>query len=116
MDFRDYLEMGEEIAGGRQELAKQLGVHANNITDAKRGNRGLPLVSCYKLAELIGAPRDAVAAAAALNTEKDEEVRAYLRPIVQAGQIARHLVVAMGITPIVIAVANKINELASLTC
>lgn len=116
MDFRDYLEMGEEIAGGRQELAKQLGVQPNNITNAKRGERGLPLASCYKLAELIGAPRDAVAAAAALNTEKDEEVRAYLRPIVQAGHIARHLVVAMGITPIVIAAANKLTELASLTC
>lgn len=116
MDFRDYLEMGEEIAGGRKELALKIGVQPNNITDAKRGQRGLPLASCYKLADMIGEARDVVAAAAALNTEKDEEVRAYLRPIVQAGQIARHLVVAMGITPIVIAVANKLNELASLTC
>ncbi len=116
MELRDYIELGEDTAGGWKQLAQKIGVHPNNLSSAKSGKRGLPLASCYKLADLIDAPRDAVAAAAALNTEKDEEVRAYLRPIVQAGQIARHLVVAMGITPIVIAAANKLNELASLTC
>lgn len=116
MDLRDYIELGEDAAGSGKELAEKIGVQPQNLTNAKRGQRGLPLASCYKLADLVGAPRDAVAAAAALNTEKDEEVRAYLRPIVQAGHIARHLVVALGITPIVIAVANKLNELASLTC
>lgn len=116
MELHDYIEEGERETGSGKKLAELLGLQPQALTAAKYGRRGLPLVSCYKLADLVGAPRDAVAAAAALNTEKDEEVRAYLRPIVQAGHIARHLVVALGITPIVIAVANKLNELASLTC
>lgn len=94
MDLRDFLILGEQKCGGRTELAHALAQQPNAITDAKRGARGLPLAACYKLADLIGAQRDAVAAASALVTEKDEGVRAYLRPFAQATRIAQHVAVA----------------------
>lgn len=88
MEFRDYLVMGETKAGGRAELATHLKQQPNAITDAKAGRRGLPLAACWKLAELIGASKEEVTAASALNTEKDEEVRAYLRPFVEHARAA----------------------------
>lgn len=84
MELRDYIEAGEKAAGGVTALAVAIGVSRTNIPDAKKGNRGLPLAASYKLADMIGAPRDAVAAASALVTEKDEKVREYLRPFAQS--------------------------------
>lgn len=83
MELRDYIAMGEEAAGGTAKLALQLGVVRNSVTNAKAHQRGLPLPACFKLADLIGVPRDTVAAASALATEKDEAIRAYLRPFAQ---------------------------------
>lgn len=95
MELRDYIEEGETKVGGRAALTAFLGLpHPNNISNAKSGQRGLPLAACYKLADLIGVQRDAVAAASALVTEKDEGVRAYLRPFVQATRAAQHLAIA----------------------
>jgi len=95
MELRDYIEEGEALVGSAKELSRHLGLaHATYITNAKGGQRGLPLAACYKLADLIGAKRDAVAAASALVTEKDEEVRAYLIPFVQAARFAQHLTIA----------------------
>lgn len=95
MELRNYIEAGEAKIGGRTALATHLGLsHPNHLTDAKRGSRGLPLAACYKLADLIGAPRDAVAAASALVTEKDEGIRAYLRPFVQTAMHVQHLSIA----------------------
>lgn len=83
MELRDYIAMGEEAAGGNTKLALHLGIARNSVTNAKAHQRGLPLPVCFKLADLIGVPRDTVAAASALVTEKDEKVREYLRPFAQ---------------------------------
>lgn len=113
MELRDYIEAGEKKAGGRTELASRLGLtQPNNLTDAKHGRRGLPLVACYKLAELIEARPEAVAAASAMNTEKDEGVRAYLRPFVQAGKLA-HPMLAFVASAVFVAL-EVTNQLASL--
>lgn len=115
MELREYIEAGEKIAGGRKELAAKLGLtQPNNLTDAKRGARGLPLVACYKLAELIDARPEAVAAASALVTEKDEGARDYLRPFVQAGKLIHHLTIA-AVAAVPLAILTKANELAWLT-
>ena len=88
MEFRDYIEQGINKMGTAVELGKFLGQSATVISNAKAHQRGLPLAACYKLAELIGAPRDAVAASSALVTEKDESIRKYLRPFADVGGIA----------------------------
>ena len=115
MEFRDYLIAGEQAAGGREELAAILKQQPNAITDAKAGRRGLPLVACWKLAELIGESKEAVTAASALNTEKDEEVRAYLRPFAQAARHAQHLTIAIlaGATAFSLAIENSVSTMRS---
>lgn len=94
MEFRDYIEEGIAKCGTATALAKELGQDATVVRNAKAHRRGLPLAACYKLADLIGAPRDAVAAASALVTEKDEGIRAYLRPFVQTAVHVQHLSIA----------------------
>jgi hypothetical protein len=116
MELRDYIEEGEQKLGGRAALSSFLGLpHPNNISNAKSGQRGLPLAACYKLADLIGAQRDAVAAASALVTEKDEEIRAYLRPFVQATRHAQHLTIAIaaGVTAFSLVVENSASTIRS---
>ena|ERR1035437_10098947 len=100
MELRDYIEKGERITGSRAALCQALGLaHPSNLTNAKAGQRGLPLAACWKLAELISESRDAVTAASALITEKDEEVRNYLRPFVHAARHAQHLMIgALAVT------------------
>lgn len=114
MELRDYIEEGQKKAGTVRMLAKIIGMRDHNISDAKAGRRGLPLVACYKLAELIDARPEAVAAASALVTEKDEDARAYLRPFVQAGRVLQHLTVA-SVAAIPLALVTVVSELASLT-
>lgn len=117
MELRDYIEQGEKAAGGRIALAETLGLpHANNITNAKSGQRGLPLAACYKLADLIGERRDAIAAASALVTEKDESVRNYLRPFVQMGRLAHPMIapVVMTLSALIVALENSATTVGNL--
>ena len=113
MELRDYIEEGQKKAGSVRALAEIIGMHANSISDAKAGKRGLPLVCSYKLAELINARPAAVAAASALVTEKDESAREYLRPFVQMGRLSHPMIV--GIVSVAIVIVQAANELASLT-
>lgn len=113
MELRDYIEAGERIAGSGKKLAELLGVIPQNLTNAKRSERGLPLVACYKLAELIDARPEAVAAASALVTEKDAGAREYLRPFVQMGRLSHPMIV--GIVSVAIVIVQAANELAWLT-
>lgn len=83
MELREMIEKGERETGGTKQLALALGIARNSVTNAKAGQRGLPLPACFKLADLIGVPRDTVTAASALVTEKDEAIRAYLSPFAQ---------------------------------
>ena len=94
MELRDYIAEGIRITGTAAALGKRLGQPASVISNTKSHQRGLPLAACYKLADLIGVPRDAVAAASALVTEKDEGIRAYLRPFVQTAMHVQHLSIA----------------------
>ena len=112
MELRDYIEQGELVAGGAKELTKLLGLpYPSNLSNAKSGQRGLPLAACWKLAELIGESRDAVTAASALNTEKDEVTRAYLRPFAQAARHAQHLTIAIlaGMTAVSLVFENSFS-------
>lgn len=113
MELIDYIREGEKAAGGGKKLAEMLGVIPQNLSNAKRGERGLPLIACYKLAELINARPAAVAAASALVTEKDENAREYLRPFVQMGRLSHPIIAAFAC--MTIAVIQVANELASLT-
>lgn len=110
MELRDYIEEGEVKVGGRTPLAAYLGLaHANHLTNAKRGQRGLPNFACRKLAELLEVPLDTIIAASELVTEKDEEIRAYWRPFVQTARHAQHLTIAIiaGMTAFMLVAENS---------
>lgn len=113
MELSDYIEEGRKKEGSLALLAQKLGIRPQHLSNAKSGDRGLPLVACYKLAELINARPDAVAAASALVTEKDAGAREYLRPFVQMGRLSHPMIAAIATVAIVIVQAA--NELASLT-
>lgn len=75
MQMKNYIELGEKKAGKQAELAKVLGISDAYIRAVKRGSRGLPDVTCIRLADYIEVDRLEVIAASNLVTEKDEEKR-----------------------------------------
>ena len=77
MNLRYYIELGILTKGSVTNLANALGVAPNNLTNAKAHTRGLPLVACFKLAEIIGHDVRAVIAASELVCEKNAERRGY---------------------------------------
>jgi hypothetical protein len=83
MELREMIEKAAENKGGMRELATAIGIHPNNLTNAKRGERGLPISACGKLADILDIDRWTVVAASDLVTEKNPERRAYLVPFVQ---------------------------------
>ena len=110
MELKDYISRGEEVSGGRKELALKIGLnHPNNLTDAKRGTRGLPLPACWKLADLIGATHDEVSAASELVTEKDESIKAYLRPFVEHARAASIALVAIFLSVTFIVTSDSVK-------
>lgn len=54
MNFKEMIERGEKLSGGRPQLAKILDIDPNSVSDAKNGRRGMPDKACVKLAEIIG--------------------------------------------------------------
>ena len=94
MELRDYIEDAQDKFGTIAEVAKLIGIRPQHLSNAKSGQRGLPLQACWKLADLLDVEHDAVTAASALVTEKDEEVRSYLIPFAQAARFAQHLTIA----------------------
>lgn len=83
MELREMIERAAEKTGGQKELADKIGINPNNLTNAKRGERGLPTYACVKLAQLIGEDERHVIAASELVTEKNPERRAVWLPFVQ---------------------------------
>ena len=77
MELREYIEAGLAKINDRTALAMYLGVQPNNITNAKRHERGLPNDACVKLAKLVGADAIEVIAASELATEKKAEKREF---------------------------------------
>lgn len=82
MDFATMLDAGSTKCGGQKQLAALLGVHANNITNAKRGDRGIPDIACVKLAEIIGLPWSQVTAARNEWLAKDDDEKRFWHPFV----------------------------------
>jgi hypothetical protein len=77
MKLRDYIETATEKAGNQKELAFYLGLPAQNLTNAKAHNRGLPNDDCIKIAQLLNIEPVEVIAASELATEKKPEKRAF---------------------------------------
>jgi DNA-binding transcriptional regulator YdaS (Cro superfamily) len=92
--------MIEEAAkkhGGMTKLAQELGIHPNNLSNAKNGKRGIPEIACGKLAEILEIDRWAVVAASALVTEKNPEKIKYLRPFtLEIQKAAASWIIGMG--------------------
>ncbi|KAF0163002.1 MAG: hypothetical protein FD157_3520 [Rhodocyclaceae bacterium] len=84
MELKTYIAKGIEKAGSLSALAREIGVIRESLSHANSGRRGLPPVSCGKLADLIGVDRWDVVAASEILTEKDEAKRRYLLPFVLA--------------------------------
>lgn len=94
MEMRDYIEAGIRKFGTATQLAKELGMNANQVRDAKAHRCGLPVYACIRLADLIGVDPMEVIAASELVTEKHEDRIAVFRPFVQAARFAQHLMIA----------------------
>jgi hypothetical protein len=77
MDFRELIVLGEERYGSRQELAERLGIHPDNLTNAKRGARGLPDRACVELGMILGIqnPLAVIAARNAAQAKTEAERR-----------------------------------------
>lgn len=73
MELRHYIEKGLLEKEDRKGLADYLGLHPNEITNAKAHQRGIPVFACIKLARLIAADPLAVIAASELVTERKAE-------------------------------------------
>jgi len=82
MNFREMLELGALRAGDQKHLAALLELHPNNITNAKRAERGLPDEACAKLAQLIGLPWAQVQAARNEWLAKTDAERRFWHPFV----------------------------------
>ncbi|MEW6563603.1 MAG: YdaS family helix-turn-helix protein [Pseudomonadota bacterium] len=77
MNISEIIEKAADKVGGQKKLAEMLEIHPNNLTNVKRGERGLPAHACAKLAEITGYSFVEVVAASELATEKKEERRKY---------------------------------------
>lgn len=80
MDMREMIEAATTKVGEQKALAARLGVHPNNLTNAKRGERGLPDEACMKLSEILNVSFAEVIAARNYATAKNEETRAFWSP------------------------------------
>lgn len=83
MELHGYITKGIESAGTIRALSEKLNQPATVLSDAKRGQRGLPNYACVILAKLIGEEPTRVIAASELVTEKKEERRKVWLPFVQ---------------------------------
>lgn len=82
MNFSEMLEAGKMKCGGQKQLAAALGIHANNIANAKRGERGIPDLACVKLGRIIDMPWSQVAAARNEWMAKDDDEKRFWHPFV----------------------------------
>lgn len=112
MELRDLINEAAELKGGQKQLAAELDLHPQWLTEAKAGRRGLPNHACMKLAEMLNIDLKRVIAASELTTAKDEKVRQYLLPFVQSGRLAHHLTIA-ALAPTAIVAAQVVNDFIS---
>lgn len=87
MELRDYIERGIKKAESLTTLGKILDLTQPQMSNIKAYKQHLPLAACVKLADLIGANRIDVIAAAELATEKKEDKRAYWRNLLGMASI-----------------------------
>lgn len=95
MELRDYIEEGIAKFGTATELAKELGMNANQVRDAKAHRCGLPNYACIRLAGLIDVEPIAIIAASELATEKREDRKEIFRPFAQMGRLAHPMIVGI---------------------
>lgn len=109
MELRDYIESGIAKFGTGTELAKALGMNANQVRDAKGHRCGLPVWACIKLSSMIGADPLEVIAASELVTEKREDRKAIFLPFVQMGRMAHPMIaiITTTATALVLAMENS---------
>lgn len=105
MEMRDFIEAGIAKCGTAVELGKVIEQHQNAVRDAKGHRRGLPVYACIRLAHLIEADPLAVIAASELVTEKKEERRAILLPLVNT---AKSLVFAAFFCDLALKMSTKV--------
>lgn len=94
MELRDYIEAGIKKLGSAVALAKLVELVPSNLSNAKAGQRGLPVYACIRLARLIEVEPMEVIAASELVTEKKEDRKAVFLPFVQVKRFA-HLSIAV---------------------
>lgn len=105
MHLRDYVELGIAKTGTSVQLARHLGQPPSAMSDIKANRRGLPIYACIQLAHLIEADPLAVIAASELVTEKKEDRRAILLPLVNA---AKSLVFAAFFCDLALKMSTKV--------
>jgi len=99
MELRDYIAKGAKLVGSQRELAERIGIAERTISDAKANRRGLPNITCGKLAEITGDDAFQIVAASNLITEKDETTRnEWLRLLKKLGGIAASFMLAAFLT------------------
>lgn len=112
MELKEIIEKASEKIGSQKKLADHLGMRPQEITDAKNGRKGMPLVACGKLAEILEIDRWTVAAASDLVTEKNEEKRAYLLPFVRHAAAIGGIFVLASVTNVMTAKNAEASEIA----
>jgi hypothetical protein len=94
VEIRDYIEEAQKNYGTLIEVATKIGVRPQHLSNAKSGQRGLPVYACIKLAGLLAIEPMEVIAASELVTETHEDRIEIFRPFVQAARLVQHLMIA----------------------
>lgn len=85
MELRELIDTAAKACGNQKALATALDIHPNNLTNAKRGERGLTPTQCVVLADLLSVDRMAVIAANERATAKTEQQRNFWKKVAGFG-------------------------------
>jgi DNA-binding XRE family transcriptional regulator len=111
MEMRQFIEMGEEKAGGQSKLAEIIQTRYTTLVAVKAGKRSLTAATCIKLARYINVEEIEVIAASNLIIEKDEERRKIFESCLKkAGKVAGTTAAALVISVMTISGNSLINN------
>lgn len=82
------IEIAATAAGSQRALEDQLGLAHRYLTEVKAGRRGLPIESCFKLAEMTGTDlARLIAESEAITAKKPEKVAYWKKKLEDFGKI-----------------------------
>ncbi|MFT4173957.1 MAG: hypothetical protein QM639_15435 [Rhodocyclaceae bacterium] len=109
MEFEDYLQRGEELAGSKAALARAIGVHASTVNQTLKGKCPLPAEAMRKLALLLNdgtTPGQIWEAQQAARAATEEERQLWLPFVKHAHGMAKaaSLLMTMGLSILAIVI------------